>query len=266
MSAGIPLSNILLDTLKPEVVEIALNGHSIACDKNGLASLRRQLLFGLGASPFKVPTQLCKALLGLDGKQVRIDHELMYCCDHCGEIPEIWFNGEEITFGPCPQAKNTENPVVVKIPSGKLAFTNDVRKAYAPDKSFGTRVNTKAGKNERSNFYAGLGLVCFPATDDGADLFFTSPTKLAVGKREILNKKLANPVDGAKRIAAISTGVWIYCLCDAEELKAKNNGKLPEETHVVTIDPGTYKFTDKYHSIKDWLTEAPLLYATIDKV
>jgi hypothetical protein len=158
-----------------------------------------------------------------------------------------------------------ELSVLLKVPSGKLAVANDLRRFYRVINA--CDMNSFSGLQKLMRSYERIGLAHGFVGNTCPSLFRTDFRHLAIGvKGDRDGRRNVNPVDGARAVAHICTDLWWYSLCDLDDLLSRSGGKVPEDVTVVSVEPGAYRVRHRYHLLDREDYRAAQVFARIDRI
>lgn len=193
-------------------------------------------------------------------------------CGECGAFLKITFDGSTLRFQgpneePCPHPDGLpEYSFEIEVPSGRLVVANDLRSHFkeAEDEDvldMETHIGSKLITLAYAKFgmaYAFVGNSCPGVYQIGQDRY-----TIAVSSSE--EGKFINPE--GERVARICTDLWWYSLADEDLLKKR--GYKPKKKNgdpVLTVTPGRYRFTHRYHLCDHESRTASQIYATFERV
>lgn len=197
------------------------------------------------------------------GRFIDIGPDYIEDCWECGE--EITLESDGVTWRAKHKCQHpTGLPAIefeLNVPSGKLVVANDLRDLFLVLGHH--NVNQPIGCYRTTMDYAKIGLAhgnvgnSCPGVYECRGRRKSAGTHFVIGTTSNKNKNPRfNQDDKATRVAGISTDLWWYSICDADEF-AKRAGKSLEEAakdydaDIVPCVPGVYKFRHIYHLIRE---------------
>lgn len=184
-------------------------------------------------------------------------------CWECGQELVILTDG--VTWAvkeKCPHPAGIKSMKFdLNVPSGKMVVANDLRYLFPVLSDH--NVNQPHGVLLTTQDYAKIGLIhcnvgnTCPAMFECRDGKRPADTHFVIGTASSKKKNPRfNSGDKAFRVAGISTDLWWYSICDADEF-VKRTGKPLEKSledydaTVVPCVPGVYEFRHIYHMLRE---------------
>ena len=190
----------------------------------------------------------------VNGKLPGIDTlgDYFYRCSLCGGGQSLEIR-EDVAFpeDPCPYPDGITTEILLKVPSGKIIVTDDLRPVYNGfDREGFADYNSSLGQSQVVRAFAEQGCA-FGHVLHSPDLFRTGEGTYVFANlpyyeneddeyetEEIIPK-------GWTRVAGVCTDLWAYSVADFEDWKSKGGDpdKMSWKDSVVAVPAGTYKFT-----------------------
>lgn len=206
-------------------------------------------------------------------------------CYHCGEKIGLETNGEVIrTTTGCEYPRGVPPFTLhLNIPSGKVVFANILHEWYDPDLAENVRpgdidINSEIGLKLYSETYEPIGMITCFCGNSCPSIYKIEEDYLAVGKDGIIwgedeievIEEVPHP---GKHVGGVITDLWWWCAADYDDLMRRIPSDDRDNPHVlrhfdivdVDVEPGEYKVTQYYHTLKDGMDIKPQTYATIRK-
>ena len=166
------------------------------------------------------------------------------CCDVCGERPQlkVTANAVEVTNA-CPYPRGITTETTLRVPSGRIVVTDDLRGVYGWDLETIGDYNTTAGQDRAIRSLAAAGCAFGPVGNSCPGLYRTGPDTYLIATPGYDENEGDEQLAGAERIAGIITDLWAYSIADADDFTARGGSiaGLGWNAEVVDVTPGTYQ-------------------------
>jgi hypothetical protein len=136
--------------------------------------------------------------------------------------------------------------VTLRVPSGQVIVTDDLRPVYDWDGDSVADYNTALGQHQAIEAMAAQGCAYGPVGNSCPGLYRTGPDRYVIaspgwdgdGDEEIIP-------EGWERLASVITDLWAYSVADYGDWVARGGDPagLDWADTVVDVTPGTYRFT-----------------------
>ncbi|ATM24504.1 hypothetical protein SMD44_p10005 (plasmid) [Streptomyces alboflavus] len=171
-------------------------------------------------------------------------------CGFCDERPVYRVTDKTIKVeSPCPYPDGLTTEITLKVPSGKVIVTDDLRSVYSCDDSGFASYNSALGQAQVVHAMAAVGCAYGPVGNSCPGLYRTGPDTYIIARPGYDEDDTPDPAFSRYDfLAGITTDLWAYSIADFEHWKSRGGDpdKLGWDVSVVDITPGTYRFT--HHS------------------
>lgn len=183
----------------------------------------------------------------------------------------------------CSRYYEQDFPVQIAVPSGKIAFANDMRHLFNNFRD-DFYVNESIGIKQCSDAYSKIGMIHQYVGNSCPGIYkLTKDNSLVVGsdgwgaddgvvwnseteKEETLTEEQreARTIKGNRK-GSICTDLWWFSACDYDLYKRL--GGKDSDVDIVDVEAGIYEATSMYKTVEDdGIDDSPIIYATIKKV
>jgi hypothetical protein len=171
---------------------------------------------------------------------------------------------EHVEFEDCPIDATQPYSVEIDIPSGEMVVANFLTPLYGEVKdkySEQNNINYVWGRKNCTEEYARRGYIEMNIGNCGCYLFKMNKA----GSKFIMGDD--GSVKGRKEVARVCTSFWGYGIADHEDAKLKGLAEKMKDHDftIVKCVPGRYRFTHRYHLLRDGLSDDDI-YTHIEKV
>lgn len=174
-------------------------------------------------------------------------------CATCDQEPELRITWDSVTpREPCPYPDGITTVTTLKVPSGKLIVSDDLRPAYDwQDRDLTASYNSALGQHQAILAMSAQGCAYGPVLNTSPGLYRTPEGLLIVatpgyGEDEKEGDELVP--DGWELLAQVITDLWAYSIADHEDWLslspdlAARAARHRQDT-VVAVTAGTWQFT-----------------------
>lgn len=198
-----------------------------------------------------------------------VDH--LFECGFCGEYfaPRIADDAVHVDK-PCLHSGGTTTVITLRVPSGKIIVTDDLRPVYSVERKDLASYNSALGRAQFIEAMAAIGCAYGPVGNTGPGMYRTGGDSYIIARPEYDYDNYEEPsLPESDCLASICTDVWAYSIADYQDWQARggNPDDLRWKDSVVEIPAGTYQFT--HHSgERDFDCDAPgtIIFAHIEKI
>jgi hypothetical protein len=197
------------------------------------------------------------------------DH--LFECSYCGQYfaPRIADDAVYVDE-PCQHTDGITTVITLKVPSGKIVVTDDLRPVYSVERNDLASYNSALGQAQFIEAMAAIGCAYGPVGNTCPGLYRTGDDSYIIANPEYDYEDDEKPsLPESDCLASICTDLWAYSIADYEDWKARggDSDDLGWSDSIVEIPPGTYQFT--HHSgERDFDRDAPgtIVFAHIKKI
>ena len=186
-------------------------------------------------------------------------------CGLCGERPKLYVADDTVRAqDACPYAEGITTRVTLRVPSGKLVITDDLRPLYTWDRdSFD--YNASIGKARVIETMAAQGCAYGPVGNTCPSLYRTGPDTYVIASVDEDDPCLPD----SSRLATVCTDLWAYSCADLDDFLARggDRAELDRYADIVEIEPGEYRFTHHTNELDfDYDAAGTIIYAHIERI
>lgn len=160
-------------------------------------------------------------------------------CAYCDEYPQLRVSEEAVeVMNPCLYPDGITTEITLRVPSGKIIVTDDLRPFYNGfDHDHFASYNSALGQAQVVESMAKLGCAFGPVGNSCPGLYKERRRDHYIIASGMSSRR--------KELAGIITDLWAYSIADFEDWKSKGGDpdKMGWTESVVEIRPGTYRFT-----------------------
>ena len=168
-------------------------------------------------------------------------------CGTCDARPDLAFTGDTVTVRtPCPYPDGITSVITLKVPSGKIIVTDDLRPVYNWRDDEITDYNSALGQHQAIEAMAAQGCAYGPVGNSCPGLYCTGAGTYAIASLAY-NQETDEAVvpEGWTELATVITDLWAYSIADFDDWKARGGEEatLDWGDTIMDIEPGSYEFT-----------------------
>lgn len=168
-------------------------------------------------------------------------------CANCGELVSWKLSGVSLkTKSECSLPTGITTVVDLKVPSGKMIVTDDLRDIYQIDASPRAGYNSLKGRAQVTQAMGELGCAYGAVGNSSPDLYQTGESSFVIANLEVYGEddQVVNSESLPPSLASICTDLWAYSIADYDDWVSKGGVFDPDSSMtVLEVPAGVYRFT-----------------------